>query len=94
MSEHPVLGRIRTEAEAVIGRLKTERDELALKSHLLKAELKDEWEETESKWRYMEKRFDHFRDDASESAHEIGDAIKKVGEEISEAYRKMRNRPK
>ena len=90
MSEHASVDRFKQEARELIDRLKQERDELRLQSHLFKAELRDEWEEVESKWRYLEHRLETLAEDAKESAGEIGGAIRQVGDEIAEAYRRMR----
>ena len=85
--------RLGDEVNELIAHLKQERDELMLQTHLLKAELKDEWEEVEEKWQAVERDAERFGAAAKESAVEIGAAIKLVGEEIAAAYRKMRNTP-
>lgn len=94
MSEHAALDRLKQEAGEVFERLKQERDELRLQSHLFKAELQDEWEAVETKFGHLEQRLERMTDDAIESVEDVGAAIKQVGEEIASAYRRLRNQPK
>lgn len=82
---------LKDKAEQLVGRLRQERDELRVRAHLLKAELLDEWQEVESKWEHVELRLEHLRDGAKDSAEDIGAALSQVGEEITRAYRRLRD---
>ena len=76
--------------EQALARLQQERDELRVRAHLLKAEVKEEWDEVERKWEQIELRLERLRAGASESASEIGAALSQLGEEIANAYRRIR----
>jgi predicted nucleic acid-binding Zn-ribbon protein len=76
--------------EELVGQLRQERDELRVRAHLLKAELRDEWEQVERKWEHIEPKLEHLRDSTRESAGEIGAAASQLGEEIANAYRRIR----
>jgi len=76
--------------EELVGQLRQERDELRVRAHLLKAELRDEWEQVERKWEHIEPKLERLRDSTRESAGEIGAAASQLGEEIANAYRRIR----
>jgi len=82
---------LKDKAEQLVGRLRRERDELHVRLHLLKAELLDEWEEVEAKWEHVESRLEHMREGAKDSAEDIGAALSQLGEEITHAYRRLRD---
>ena len=76
--------------DKLIADLKQQRDELALKMHLAKAEARDEWEELEQKWDELQTRLPALREAASESAKDVGTALGLVAEEIGKAYKRLR----
>ena len=78
--------------EELISDLQQQRDELRLQMHLAQAEAKEEWEEIEKKWYTVENRLDDLREDAAESAGDIGAALGLVAEEIQNAYKRLRKR--
>jgi hypothetical protein len=61
------------------------RDELALKIHLASMETKEEWEKLEAKWQ-------SFSTNAAldETAQNISSAVKLLGDEIKEGYRRLK----
>ena len=76
--------------DKLVGVLKTERDELRVRLHLLKAETREEWDEVEQKWEKLEGRLHKLKDGVSESGEEIGAATAQLGEEIGQAYRRIK----
>ena len=72
--------------------LKTQRDEIRLKAHLATAELKDEWEELEEKWKYAEVKLNKPRHEAKDSAADLKASTKIVLDEISSAYDRIKDR--
>ena len=76
--------------EGLVKSLKTERDELRVQMHLLKAEAKDEWEEVEGHWVQLEGKLKKVGKGASESGEEIAAAGKQLAEEIGNAYQRIR----
>jgi hypothetical protein len=81
-----------TRRNQVIERLRRERDEIRLKLHLGKAELKDEWQALERKWEQLEGRMAGAAEEAREASREVGAAFGVLSEELSEAYRRIRAR--
>ena len=65
--------------------LERHRDELKVKMHLASMDAKEEWDELEKKW-------DHFVAQArvSESAQHVGGALDKLGAELKDAYKRLR----
>ncbi|MEM8769005.1 MAG: hypothetical protein AAGE43_16275 [Pseudomonadota bacterium] len=76
--------------EEIVGKLKTERDELRVQLHLMQAEMKDEWEEVEGQWEHLEARLKKVGDAAAESGGEVAAAGKQLADEIGRAYQKIR----
>ena len=76
--------------DEVVSALRTERDELRVRLHLLKAEARDEFEELEKKWQHLEGRAAQVKEGAKESAEDIGAAAKTLAEEIGAAYTRIK----
>lgn len=77
--------------EQLLERLREERDELRVRAHLLKAELRDEWHAAERQWERIEPKLDRLRKGAKESSAEVGAATRQLGEELARAYRRLRD---
>jgi predicted nucleic acid-binding Zn-ribbon protein len=69
----------------LVDSLRRERDQLSVKANLGKMELRDEWQEVEVKWRAFERTLEEANDDAKQSLHE-------VGQEIAEAYNRLKSK--
>lgn len=76
--------------DQILAKLKTERDELRVQLHLLKAEAKEEWEEMEARWEHLEARMKKVGESAAESGEDVAAAGKQLAEEIGHAYRRIR----
>ncbi len=76
--------------EALISKLKQERDELALKIHLGKAELKDEWDVVQQKLDQLSHRFQPLKHAVAESSEDVWESLKLVGDEIKEGFQRIR----
>jgi hypothetical protein len=74
----------------LIGSLRTERDELRVRLHLMKSELRDEFNDLEQKWRHLESRAGQLKDASKESAEDVGAAASQLAEEIGAAYGRMK----
>jgi predicted nucleic acid-binding Zn-ribbon protein len=78
-------------ADKLVERLRQERDELRVRAHLLKAELRDEWDEVEDQWGHFEAKLEHLSKGAKDSTEDIGAAVSVLGEEIARAYKRLRD---
>jgi len=94
MSTGSTLTRVKQEAQETIEHLKTERDELYLKSHLFKLELRDEWDSVEKKWSQLESWFNQLNHNTEVSANEIGASFRQLGSDIATAYQRIRHQTK
>jgi len=83
-----------TEARVNLGTiaddLKRQRDEVRLRMHLAKADLKEEWERLEEKWRHFERRAKEVRREARTTAAEVGTALHLAADELRKGYVRMR----
>ena len=76
--------------EKLMAKLATQRDELKVQLHLLKADTRDEWDELEEKWQHLQGRMGKVGDSAKVSAREIGAATQQLGEELGRAYDRIK----
>lgn len=74
----------------LIGALRTQRDDLRVRVHLMKAEVRDEFEELEQKWNHLESRAAQLKDASKESAEDVGAAASQLVEEIGAAYERVK----
>jgi len=75
----------------LLHQLKQERDQLRVRTHLLKADLKQEWEEVELKWQNVEIKLQHLRTSVQDSSEGVAVATNLVVDEIANAYKRFRN---
>jgi hypothetical protein len=71
--------------------LARERDELRVSMHLASADAQDQWREVEKKLEHLESRVAAVGKVTEVSAKEVGAATKLLGEEIKDAYKRIRN---
>ena len=72
--------------DSLIEELKQARDELRLQIHLGSRELQDEWARLEPKWDEFVKNAD-----LEGSAERLGAATRALGEELKQAYERVRS---
>lgn len=85
------LDAMKQDVDALVQKLKTERDELKLKIHLAEAEARDEWERLEPVWQRFHDKAQVVGGTAVEASHEIGAAAKLLGNELAEGYVRIRD---
>jgi isocitrate lyase len=67
------------------------RDELKLKIHLAKADAQDEWRILEAKWLHLLGKLDRIEGVTADAAGDVGKAVHKLLEELSEGYDRLRD---
>jgi len=77
-------------SEKMLKELKKERDDVKLQLHLLNMDAKEEWNELENKYEAFKAKASIVTDVAEDSAGEVAEALKLVGEELREGYRRIR----
>jgi len=75
--------------DAMLAKLKQRRDELKLQAHLFKAETRDEWEEVEDQWQHLQSRVKQVKNAGGEVGEDLADAVRNLGSEMLEGYRKI-----
>jgi hypothetical protein len=75
----------------LLEQLKTERDHLRVRTHLLKADLKQEWDDVELKMHNVETKLHHLRTSVHESSEDVGIATNLLMDEITNAYKRFRD---
>ncbi len=77
-------------AHELLTKLKQQRDELAVKVHLGSMEAKDEFEKTKKRLNDLEREFAPVRGAVDESATNVLESVKLVGEEILSSFDRIR----
>ena len=76
--------------DEILASLKTQRDELALKMHLGRADAKAEWERLEKKLAELKVQAAPYKDAAADTAKGVGSALEQAGDEIKKGYARIR----
>ena len=76
--------------DETVAKLKSERDELRVRMHLAKLEIKDEYEVLEKKWFKLEQRLEEIGKATKETAGEVKSAAGMLAQEIGAAYKRVR----
>ena len=70
--------------------LKQQRDELRVRMHLARAEVRDEWNEVQTKLDKLADDFEPLKDAVGDSADDMVAGLKNVGEEIKQTFDRIR----
>ncbi|MGH0034968.1 MAG: hypothetical protein ACQGVK_08060 [Myxococcota bacterium] len=70
--------------------LRAARDEMRVRLHLGKAEAQERWDQLEKQWHHAEGRLKVLREQASESAADVGDAARKLVDELKDGVEQLR----
>lgn len=76
--------------QAMVERLRQERDELRLKLHLATAEARDEWDKVEAKWADVEARMPRVKAELKDGGENLRAALEMIAEEIASRYERIR----
>ncbi len=80
----------REKFQQVVADLERERDELKLKLHLAKADGRDEWARLDGKLAELRLRADAAGNEARDALDDVGEAAKKLADEIREGFKRVR----
>lgn len=80
----------KTRIDEAVEALKREREELALKIHLAKADTRDEWKKLEAKLDALEGRTRPAAKVVGETATEVGASLELAADEIKKGFAKLR----
>jgi len=76
--------------DELIRTLKQQRDELALKIHLGKAEARKEWEKATGTLDQLTEEYEPVKDAVSKSADDVAESVKLVADEVLNSFTRIR----
>lgn len=76
--------------ETLLEELRQQRDELALKMHLAKADARDAWAEMEKKWEQLRAKMSAVGHEAKDVSQDVAAALEGVGKELKKGYGRIR----
>lgn len=82
---------LKQDLNELVEHLKTERDEILLKLHLASMEVQEEFQGLESKWDAVLQNCTEMSDNAVEASDEVLEKAKLIGDEIKQAYTRIRS---
>jgi hypothetical protein len=80
----------KVEVAKIIEQVKQERDEMALKAHLFKADAKDEWVKVDKEWEHFKSKAEQVGKEAKGASGDVTAAAKLLGEEIIKSFKRIR----
>lgn len=89
-SEQPPMSEHRRRTEEMISALKQQRDQLALRIHLAGTEAKEEWSRLDERLNQLVHRVAPLRQAGGETAEDVWESLKLVGEEVRQGFEKIR----
>ncbi len=81
---------LKDDLAVIVAELKTQRDILAVKIHLAKADVQDEWHELEKKWQHLAARSEQLKEEAKELAEDVQEDLAELGEDLKEGYQRIK----
>ena len=76
--------------DGLIEGLKQQRDEIRVQLNLAKAEIRDDWEESEKKLAQLKTKADRLRRETGDVSRDVFEAAKLTAEEIKRGYDRIR----
>ncbi len=89
--KNDVVDKAKREYSELTSFLQRERDEVRVKMHLANVDAQEQWHKVEAKWDAFQSRAAVVAKVTEQSAKEVGEATQLVGEELKEAYRRIRD---
>ena len=74
----------------LLSTLSAERDELRVRLHLARAEVRDDWHALEQRWEHFESRVRATRHAVATSRADTGAALELLGQELRKGYARVR----
>ena len=85
------MGQTLDDLKKIVDDLARQRDELNLKIHLAKADMRDEWDRLESKWEEVQGKLTTAGKEAEKTAGAVTTGIGLIADEIKKGYERIRN---
>jgi predicted nuclease with TOPRIM domain len=81
---------ISRELHELVEDLKTHRDELRVRLHLAKAEVRDEWERLEREWEHLRGRMEAMGREAGRTSEDVAAALHLAADDLRKGYQRVR----
>ena len=85
------MGHTFEDLKKLIDDITRQRDEIKVKLHLAKAEVRDEWNKLETKWSEMRGKMETLTDEAEKTTESVTTAAGLLADEIKKGYQRIRN---
>ncbi len=82
---------LKDDLAVIMEELKTQRDILAVKMHLAKADVKDEWQQLEKKWQHFCAENERLQEEAKDVAEDVQEDLSDLGRDLKEGYYRIKN---
>ena len=85
------MGYTMNDLKKLVGDLTQQRDELNVKLHLAKAEVRDEWDKLDTKWEEIKGHMSTVSKEAEKTAESVTTAAGLLAEELKKGYERIKN---
>jgi uncharacterized coiled-coil DUF342 family protein len=85
------MGYTKDDLKKTVDALTRQRDELNVKMHLAKAEVRDEWDKLETKWEEVQGKIATVREEAEKTTETVTTATGLLADEIKKGYERIKN---
>jgi len=86
------MNEFKARVEEILGELKTERDDLKVRLHLVKLESSEEWQKLEHQLAKLESKARVLGSATADASEDVGAAAKLLAEEIRDGFKKIARR--
>jgi hypothetical protein len=80
----------RKELQDVVAQLKTQRDEINVRVHLAKAEVRDQWAVTEKQWQTFKSKSEKVLEEVDHTSGEVKEALHLLADELKKGFNRIR----
>lgn len=80
----------KTKVATLLDEITAQRDHLRVRTHLARAEIREEWEALEKRWEHFRARASVVKREAGDSAEDVGEALSLVAGELRRGYERLR----
>lgn len=81
---------VKNKSNELYEKLKTERDELELKTHLMGDEIEDIWQASEKQWSRFSSKLLSINKGVGSAINDLGSGFNDLGDEIKKAYKDIK----
>jgi hypothetical protein len=80
----------RKELQDAVAQLKTQRDEINVRVHLAKAEVRDQWAVTEKQWQTFKSKSEKVLEEVDHTSGEVKEGLHLLADELKKGFNRIR----